>query len=325
MTAPAARLLLIPYARPPEGVSTASLEGLHILRQTLARLTADPARDVRHGPDRRHLPHEVVQARALGLPSDDGAIPWAAWRAAELGLEAQPAWGFISPCHWQPGADHIRMHHPATLRLAADEADRLREVMAPWFEPEGIRLWPDPDHPARWLASGEPLRDLLSTSPDRVSASRGHALDAWMPEGPSARLLRRLQSEMQMLLYQHPLHDERRARGLAPVNSFWLHGTGALPTAFVPQQTRITVLSHMHEPWLAQDAAAWLEAWLSIEAQHLAPLAGAPPASDTALVLGGEHRTITLTARPASVWQRLRHGWRREASPQAVKGLLSAL
>ena len=44
-----------------------------------------------------------------------------------------------------------------------------------------------------------------------------------------ARTLRRLQQEMQMLLYTHAVNEERARGGLLPVNSFWASGTGALP------------------------------------------------------------------------------------------------
>ena len=321
MSVPVANLLLIPHATPPEGVTAASLDTLRVLRQTLRRLQPQPGHEVHVDEQHRHLPHELLQARALGLPTDDGAIPWAALRAAELRLDEQQAWGFISPCHWEPGADHIRMHPTDTLGLQADEAERLREAMAPWFEPEGIRLVTDPDQPARWLACGEPLRDLRSTAPDRAI---GRNLDLWMPEGPAARLLRRLQSEMQMLLYQHPLHDERRARGLPPVNSFWLHGTGALPRGFRRNEVRITVIDALRGPALAQDADAWLDAWQPIEAQCLVPLADTQT-RDTALVLSGEHRAITLTIPPSGFWQRLRHGLRGDLSSPALHALLSAL
>ncbi|MFM1764286.1 MAG: hypothetical protein RIU71_49, partial [Pseudomonadota bacterium] len=41
----------------------------------------------------------------------------------------------------------------------------------------------------------------------------------------NARTLQRLQSEMQMLLYQHPVNDLRSQHGRWAVNSFWVHRT----------------------------------------------------------------------------------------------------
>jgi hypothetical protein len=47
-----------------------------------------------------------------------------------------------------------------------------------------------------------------------------------MPVAARAKPLRRLQNEMQMLLYTHPVNERRIARGLPAVNSFWISGTG---------------------------------------------------------------------------------------------------
>lgn len=47
----------------------------------------------------------------------------------------------------------------------------------------------------------------------------------WLPQ---TQPFQRLHSEAQMLLYSHPFNDAREARGLPPVNGFWLHGAGAL-------------------------------------------------------------------------------------------------
>ncbi len=62
----------------------------------------------------------------------------------------------------------------------------------------------------------------------------GRNVDPWLPKqdkndaNSTARKMKLLQNEMQMLLYTHALNDERAARRQLPVNSFWLSGTGAL-------------------------------------------------------------------------------------------------
>ncbi|MGZ7354524.1 hypothetical protein ACXWRX_09325, partial [Streptococcus pyogenes] len=50
-----------------------------------------------------------------------------------------------------------------------------------------------------------------------------------LPQGPQGRRWRVLINEAQVLLHQHPLNAERRAKGLPPVNSLWLWGAGRLP------------------------------------------------------------------------------------------------
>lgn len=323
--------LLISHMALPEGVQAADVSVLTALRQLAARWALDEQAGITLDAWSRSPPHEVALARVQGLPhlpADDGRIPWAALHAHQLGLhklglDEHTAWAFVTPCHWQPGADHLRMHDPATLQLSDAESATLREAMAPWFASEGITLHADAQHPQRWLASGEPLREVVTASLDRVS---GRTLDAWMPEGSGARLVRRLQSEMQMLLYQHPLHDERRARGLQPVNSFWLHGAGALPALAQPSAT-VVGLHDLRAASLANDAPGWLATMAQIDAQQLAPLcrAGTDSQGITQLVLCGERRAITLRPARTGLWQRIRTSLHGSASPQALHALLASL
>lgn len=327
MVEPAVHALLITHAAPPEGVQAADLQGLTLLRRLLAGTQALPQAGVQVDPHSRHLPHELMQAQHLGLPTVNDAIPWAAWRARELGLDdgsrRGQSWAFLSPCHWAAGADHILMHDPAALALDAAEADTLRALMAPWFESEDLALLPDPSHPARWLVCGAPLHGLLTASLDRVS---GTTPDLWMPEGPHARRLRRLQSEMQMLLYQHPLHDARRARGLLPVNSFWLHGSGELPPEVTPHTPPLPTVDSLRGPWLAQDAQGWLAAWQGIESQALPALAAAlGHGQRIRLVLSGQHAACVFEPRPASLWHRATAWLRPDPSAQTLHATLSSL
>jgi len=50
-----------------------------------------------------------------------------------------------------------------------------------------------------------------------------------LPETPQARLLRTLHNEAQMLLYAHPINQQRENAGRMPINSLWLWGAGTLP------------------------------------------------------------------------------------------------
>jgi hypothetical protein len=58
----------------------------------------------------------------------------------------------------------------------------------------------------------------------------GEDLLQHLPQGPEGRRWRVLFNEIQVLLHQHPLNRQRAAMGLAPVNSVWLWGGGALPS-----------------------------------------------------------------------------------------------
>ena len=110
---------------------------------------------------------------------------------------------------------------PHNLHLSAQESHTLFEAVRPLFETEGwVMAW---GAPARWYAAHDSLDGLPCASIDRVI---GRNIDLWLPPTPQARLIRRLQNEVQMLLYQQPLNDARVGQGALPVNSFWLSGCG---------------------------------------------------------------------------------------------------
>ncbi|WP_114974179.1 phosphoglycerate mutase [Rhodoferax ferrireducens] len=283
--------LLIPFAYCTSEGCAAALPTLKLphLEKLLARLTPEPP-DV---GDEFSLspPHERALARTLGLPVTDGLIPWAALqdRSSESG------WGFITPCHWQIGTNHIAMSGQELPDFPAQESQALLAAMQPYFEEDGITL--QYDQPSRWLASGEVFRELATASLDRVV---GRNLENWMPRSASAAHLRRLQNEMQMLLYTHPVNDARAARGALPVNSFWLSGTGALPqTRQKPvSEPPPLVLTPLRDAALNEDWAAWAQAWATLDATECAALLAALEQGEPGqLTLCGERHAQTFYPR----------------------------
>ncbi len=125
--------------------------------------------------------------------------------------------------HWRVGADAIHLADPRSLELDEPASRTLFDAVRPLFESEGFALhW---GAPLRWYASHADLAAMPTASLDRVV---GRSIDRWLPAEPSARLVRRLQNEVQMLLYTHPVNIEREAAGALTVNSFWLSGCGVL-------------------------------------------------------------------------------------------------
>jgi hypothetical protein len=115
-------------------------------------------------------------------------------------------------------------------------------------------------------------------------------------------LLRRLQNEMQMLLYTHPVNEGRALT----INSFWLHGTGALPTTPAPAES--VWVNTLRTSALQQDFIGWLEAWQQVDVDVMAPLlSGAAAGAPQRVVLCGEHEFHVYEAAKPSLWQRLRH------------------
>lgn len=299
--------LLIPFA------SVLSRESLQVLPQlslpNLARLLGQLTPVARDDADEYTLspPHERALAAAWGWQGSDGALPFAALAAAADGIAvAGRAWGLVTPVHWHVGREHISMADPALLRLDAAESHALFEAVRELFESEGFGwAWGAPD---RWYAAHPNLTRFPCASLDRVI---GRNVDFWLDAGsradPNAALIRRLQSEVQLLLYPHPINEAREARGELALNSFWLSGCGE-PQAADPALVQVD--DTLRRPLLAGDAAAWSCAWAALDAGALEGLLRRVEAADrpVALTLCGERSSQRYERAPRSLWQRLRSG-----------------
>ncbi len=270
-------------------------------------------------------PHEHARALAWGLSVTDGQVPWAALEAARLGLPGvERAWGRLTPAHWQLGTEQITMLAPQLLALDSADSAAFLEAVRPLFETEGFELHASPA--GHWLARHPVLANLPCASLDRVI---GRNVDLWLPADPRARLVRRLQNEVQMFLHTHPLNEEREGRGALPVNSFWLDGCGVAPPTAVaagPASSETVIEDdRLRAAALNEDWFAWSRAFAQLDDGPIAhALQAAREGQSVKLSLCGERQVCTLKVRPLTAWQRLRTAWRRP-SMAAVHRLLEAL
>ena len=297
--------LLIPYAgvQSPGGQQAlASLE-LPNLERLLARLS--PLESDIGDEESPSPPHERALARALGLPGGDGQLAWAAWQVQHGSLAAgvpdNAAWAFITPCHWQVSTDHITLHDPAALGLDEAGSRALLAVMAPWFEQDGITLLYD--QPTRWLAHGEAFANLRSTSLERVLQ---RDVRPWLQSAEQHPVLRRLHSEMQMLLYTHPWNEAREALRQPTVNAFWVHGAGQLAANTPVKQQAPQMPLTLRDAALREDWATWASAWQQLDAGPVAEVAAqAARGSAVQLTLCGESSALSWHSAPRSLRQRI--------------------
>ncbi|MCX7246191.1 MAG: phosphoglycerate mutase [Burkholderiales bacterium] len=284
--------LLIPFAHCSSEGCDMALRTLKLpqLQKLLSSLAAQGAEQ--SDPLSLSAPHERALARALALPLADGMIPWAALQARQT-LAAGGAWGFITPCHWKIGSQHVVMSGSALTDFSEQDARALLGAMQPYFAEDGISL--HYQQPRRWLAQSELFDGLATASLDRAS---GHDVSDWLPTDSRAGKLRRLQSEMQMLLYNHPVNESRSERGLPVVNSFWLSGTGALAPALSPAADAAPqVADSLREAALNEDWPAWASAWEQLDATEGAALLQALQRGEAVqLTLCGERATQTFAS-----------------------------
>lgn len=294
--------LLIPFAAPLSEAGQAALGTLALPR--LARLLARWDALGRDSADETTLspPHERALAAAWGWPADDGLIPLAAVAAGDDGLSidpADPAWARLSPTHWQTTAERVTLTDPDDLALDESASRALFAALAPLFSDAGWRLlW---GAPTRWYARHPSLAALPTASLDRVA---GRSIVPWLSRQPEARALRRLQAEAQMLLHRHPVNAEREARGAAPVNSFWASGTGPTRSLDPDRRRALRIEASLRAPALAEDWAAWAEAWQRIDADAIARLLEGEAGEPVRLTLCGERSAATWAPPRRPRWRR---------------------
>ena len=307
--------LLIPFAAPlsEAGRQAAGQLSLPSLQKLLVRLV-EVERDA---GDEWSLstPHERAHARALGLTGASGLLPWAAWQAPADGIDpGDLAWGLLTPSHWHLGTDQVSLIDPESLALDEASSRAFFDAVQELFTSLGYAM--HYGAPLRWYLAHESLRALATASIDRVI---GRNVDAWLGTAPALQRVRRVQSELQMVLYTHPLNDAREAQGLLPLNSFWLSGCGV---AQVIEGREPGIDSRLRSPALGEDWAAWVKAWETLDEGPLAELLTAAERDmPLRLTLCGERSWAAFESVPRSLIQRLRATWSQTSIPRLLETL----
>ena len=281
--------LLIPFAAPLSEAGRQALAALRLprLQAMLAGRTGE-----RDEGDEYALspPHERALARAWGWAGSDGRLPFAARQAALDGLDpGDLAWGLLTPVHWHVGTEQVSLADPDSLLLDEAASRAFYDAVSGLFTSEGFLVhW---GAPTRWYLAHESLADLPTASLDRVI---GRNVDRWLPAGAAARHWRRLNSEVQMLLYTHALNADREARGLPTVNSMWLSGCGPAQ----PLGAEVRVDERLRGRALAEDWPGWARAWQQIDDEL-------PTLAPTRLTLCGERSSLSFDLPPLGLLQKL--------------------
>jgi hypothetical protein len=233
---PADRLhLLLPFALPAAADASAALHDIQspALDRLIARATL--IERVIGEDFQRTLPHERWVARQFGALPDGAAGASAAADEAPLapymlradgGEPGSATWACVQPVHVHIAHDHLVLIDPASLDLSDEEAATLLALARPLIEELGVRI--EAPKPTRWYLSSDAFGSLAGASPLRAS---GRNIEIWLPHearsGERSRAWMKLQNEVQMAWFEHPVNEAREARGLPAVNSIWFHAQGA--------------------------------------------------------------------------------------------------
>jgi hypothetical protein len=141
-------------------------------------------------------------------------------RARSVGASPVKDCWVATPVHFLPGLTQVHAPLDTVLVLPQDEADELAQsFQAVWGRDTALRLLPAGT--AGFLLQGLPRGQVTSVEPADL---RGRNLEHCQPRGEGATVLRKLMSEIEMWLHDHPLNRRREVRGVPAISSLWLWG-----------------------------------------------------------------------------------------------------
>lgn len=162
---------------------------------------------------------------SVGLRDASDSYPSAAViRTGASGERASGFWLRAQPIHFAAGLDRLTtVVLRGDSRMSESERALLEPIFTEHLQSSGLEL-----HHAcndEWLLRSDVSLQLQTVSPEFAAANPRAEI---LPRGRDAGNLRRLMTEMQMLLHEHPVNARRQARGLPVINAIWIHGEGML-------------------------------------------------------------------------------------------------
>jgi len=127
------------------------------------------------------------------------------------------------PVYIQPDLNSAVLLAHEELDLSLDDAAELAAAINTHFLDESWSL--EVLTPHRWVLRLMQQPAITTTPPAQL---RQQTIGDKLPQGRDSRYWQRIQNEIQMLLFAHPLNEKREVQGKAPINSLWLWGEGEL-------------------------------------------------------------------------------------------------
>ena len=267
----------------------------------LARLlaAAGPPAHEPEGPD-------AALAQFYGIGHAAGSdCPLAPVRLAALGVNPGAAfWLAADPVTLIAGRDDVRLAG-IVQDLDANDVASLVAMLNAHFAIDGIAFVAA--RPDAWFVRA-PAPVAIRTRP--VATVAGRMLRELLPTGPDAGTWQRWQSEIQMLLHDHPVNAAREREGKAPANSVWLSEGGVLPS-----RASATSVATFAGGGIAAALAAYV---------NRAPRA-VPEALDPAIASAGDISTLVVALPPPLDLAAVERDWAAPAWAALIQRTLHAV
>lgn len=171
----------------------------------------------------------ISAASAKDVAGGGGEVPLAAISLLAEGvsgdMQQQRPWVmFAEPVHLSLQRDSFSLDWPLSQRISHEEAQGLINDLNRHFHEDGLQF----------VIGGSGRWYLLLHAPPEIhtclpEVAAGRLIDDYKLQGAGAPRWQRILNEIQMLLFVHPVNQQREERGEPPINSLWLHSVGRLP------------------------------------------------------------------------------------------------
>ncbi len=212
----------------------------------------------------------------------------------------------------------------SNVRLAADGILSLEAADARALAVDFNRIWDDAD--MRLVdAAGELF--CVFASPLEVSLcdperALGRYIENYLPTGRDAPRLKKLMSEIEMWLFEHPVNRGRAARGQPQVSGLWLWGAGATLSS-LPEVSAVARGTDVFFAAFANPAAPSPHAPRDSAAAAPGPGHGPDPRDRRARQAGG---VIVVDEHPGTEdWRRVEAEWLRPVLSDLRSGRIARL
>ena len=169
---------------------------------------------------------ELAVLRGCGLQPEVVAL--ASAPLSRLGQTAtldSHTWAHLEPVHLVAGLNDLSaMQLRGSSRATHEEHEALTATLNEHLRFDNYEL--QPNNQSGWLLRSTRELDATTIAPEHAF---GEPLEHSLPTGPQGAELRRLMTEIQMLLHEHPVNRARARGGLPAINAVWLWGLGVLP------------------------------------------------------------------------------------------------
>lgn len=128
------------------------------------------------------------------------------------------------PVYQQMDINHATLADQSLLNLTAEDSTAIIDTLNRQFSSDGLVF--SSKHPLRWYCQFDKALAIETVS---LSSATGRDVSLCRPGGADSRRWRTLLAEIEMILFSHPVNQQREARGELPINSLWLWGGGRLP------------------------------------------------------------------------------------------------